>query len=78
MGDIILPKLGMGATEATISQWKANVGDKVNVGDPLAEIEMEKVTTVLESTISGTVKEILFEEGEIVQIGSVICVIEED
>lgn len=78
MGDIILPKLGMGATEATISQWKVIVGDKVNVGDPIAEIEMEKVTTVLESTISGTVKEILFEEGETVQIGSVICVIGED
>jgi len=78
MGDIILPKLGMGATEATISQWKVNVGSKVNVGDPIAEIEMEKVTTVLESTISGTVKEILFKEGETVQIGSVICIIGED
>lgn len=76
MGDIILPKMGMGATEATISNWKIKVGDKVNVGDPLVEIEMEKVSTELESTSSGTVKEILFKEEDIVPIGSVICIIE--
>lgn len=78
MADILLPKMGMSVTEATISNWKVKVGDKVNVGDSLVEVEMEKVTTVLESTSSGIVKEILFNEGEDVPVGSTICIIEED
>ena len=61
----------------SISKWKVNVGDKINTGSPLVEIEMEKITNELESTISGTVKEILFNEGDTVPVGSVICVIEE-
>ena len=78
MGDIILPKVGMGVTEVEISHWKVKVGEKVNIGSPLVEIEMEKLSTVLESTRSGAVKEILFKEGEIVSVGSIICIIEED
>ena len=77
MVDIILPKMGMSVTESTISNWKVKVGDKVSIGSPLVEVEMEKVTTVLESTVAGTVKEILAKEGEIVPVGSTICIIEE-
>lgn len=78
MVDIILPKMGMSVTEATISQWKVNIGDKVEAGSPLVEVEMEKVNTVLESDVAGTVKEILFKEGEVVPVGSTICVIEQE
>ena len=73
MHDFIVPKMGMDTTEVEILKWKVKVGDKVKKGDIIVEIEFEKATTDLESNVSGIIKEILFKEGEIVKVGSVIC-----
>lgn len=77
MYNFTIPKVGMGITEVEISEWKVKAGDKVNTGDEIVEIETEKASTVLESNVSGTVKEILYKDGDIVEVGKVVCRIKE-
>ena len=73
MHDVIIPKVGMGITEVEISKWEVKVGDVINKGDPLVEINTEKASTVLDSYFSGEVAEILFKPGDMVEVGTVIC-----
>ncbi len=78
MYELTVPKMGMDTTEVEILTWMVKVGDNVKKGDPIVEIEFEKATTEIESEESGVVEEILFKEGDIVGIGSVICRIRTD
>ena len=78
MHDLTVPKMGMDTTEVEILQWKVTIGDKIKKGDPIAEIEFEKATADVESDVDGSVEEILFKEGDIVKVGSVICRISTD
>lgn len=78
MHDFVIPKVGMGITEVGIIEWRVGIGDKVKKQDPIVEIETEKAVVVLESDISGSVKEILYQNEDLVDVGSVICRIEED
>ena len=73
MHELTVPKMGMDTTEVEILKWIVKVGDNVKKGDPVAEIEFEKATTEIESEVSGIIEEILFKEGDIVDVGSVIC-----
>lgn len=73
MHELTVPKMGMDTTEVEILKWIVKVGDNVKKGDPIAEIEFEKATTEIESEVSGVIEEILFKEGDIVDVGSVIC-----
>jgi pyruvate/2-oxoglutarate dehydrogenase complex dihydrolipoamide acyltransferase (E2) component len=78
MYELTVPKMGMDTTEVEILKWIVKVGDNVKKGDPIAEIEFEKATTEIESEVSGVIEEILFKEGDIVDVGSVICRIKND
>ena len=78
MHELTVPKMGMDTTEVEILKWIVKVGDNVKKGDPIAEIEFEKATTEIESEVSGVIEEILFKEGDIVDVGSVICRIKND
>ncbi len=78
MHELTVPKMGMDTTEVEILKWIVKVGDNVKKGDPVAEIEFEKATTEIESEVSGIIEEILFKEGDIVDVGSVICRIKND
>ena len=78
MYDFVIPQMGMGTTEADIMNWKVKVGDKIKKGDPIVEVESEKVSTILESEKSGVIVEILHKEDETVEVGSVICRIKEE
>ena len=71
--DIIIPKVGMGITEVEISKWEVKIGDIIDNGDPIVEINTEKVSTVLDSDFSGEVMEILFKPGDMVEVGTVVC-----
>lgn len=76
MKEFKIPKVGMGITEVELTKWEVEIGDKVKIGDPIVEVSTEKASTVLESDVAGIVKELLFEEGEMLEVGSVICLIE--
>jgi 2-oxoisovalerate dehydrogenase E2 component (dihydrolipoyl transacylase) len=73
---ITMPQLGESVTEGTISKWLVAVGDTVNKYDPLAEVMTDKVNAEVPSSFSGTIKELIAEEGETLAVGEVICVIE--
>ena len=73
MFDVVIPKVGMSVTEVDITKWKVKEGDKVNKGDEIVEIAMEKANTVLTSEVSGIVDEVLFKEGDTVKVGEVVC-----
>ncbi len=73
MFDVELPKWGMTMQDGTVAEWLKGVGDKVEEGEPIAVVETEKVNTDLEAPESGIVKEILVQEGETVEVGTVLA-----
>lgn len=73
---VVLPKWGMGLEEGTIVSWLKSVGDVVEEGEPLVEVETAKATQEVEAPVSGTLTEILAAEGEIVAVNTAIAVIE--
>ena len=75
MADVILPQLGETVTEGTITQWFKKVGDAVAEDEPLFEVSTDKVDTEVPSPVSGTLTEIRVEEGDTVDVGTVIAVV---
>jgi pyruvate dehydrogenase E2 component (dihydrolipoamide acetyltransferase) len=73
--EFIMPQLGLTMTEGTVSKWFKAVGDTVSVGDLLVEVETEKITNQLESTVDGTLLEILVPEGFAAPVQAVLAVI---
>jgi pyruvate/2-oxoglutarate dehydrogenase complex dihydrolipoamide acyltransferase (E2) component len=74
---VILPKSGMGIDEGTIIRWIKAVGDKVQQGESLAEIETAKATQEVEAPVSGTLVQILLPEGQTAAVNTEIAVIED-
>ena len=69
---IIVPTLGESVTEATVAQWLKQVGDTVEVDDPLVELETDKVTLEVNASEAGVISAIQVEEGENVEVGAVL------
>jgi pyruvate/2-oxoglutarate dehydrogenase complex dihydrolipoamide acyltransferase (E2) component len=76
MTDMKIPKMGMSTVEVDVIKWHVAVGDKVQAGQVLVEIESEKATMEMEAEVSGTITEILVPEGDITTVGTVVCRIE--
>ena len=74
--EIILPNIGETVDEGKVIKWLKQVGDQVADGDVVCEVETDKSTMEVPTTISGTIKEIKVKEGEIVPVGSVLAVVE--
>jgi len=70
-----LPNISMGVTEATIIKWLKNVGDKVEAGEPIVEIETAKSALEVESPASGTLTEIKVQVDDEVEVGAEIAII---
>jgi len=73
-----IPKLGQSESDMQILEIMVKVGDRIKQEDPVVEIETEKASTVLESEISGIVKEIFYNNNDYVKVGDVLLTIEED
>ena len=71
-----MPKLSDTMTEGTLIKWHKQVGDFVEIGDVLAEVETDKATMEMEAFDEGTLTEILVQEGEKAVIGSVLAVLD--
>lgn len=76
--EVLLPQWGMGMSEGTLVAWTKKVGDTVQEGDVIAEVEAEKATQELESPASGVLVEILVQENEEAKVRSVLAIIEAD
>ena len=75
--EVNVPILGESVSEATVATWLKKEGDRVNSDEPLVELETDKVTLEVNSPISGTLSSILCEEGAEVEVGALLCVIDE-
>jgi len=76
MIEVILSELGEGVTQATVSYWHFAEGEHVDEGVDLVELATEKATFNLPAPASGTLKNVYFDEGEVVKVGSILAVIE--
>jgi pyruvate dehydrogenase E2 component (dihydrolipoamide acetyltransferase) len=71
--DFQLPRLADSLVESTVSRWLKKAGDEVRKGEPLVEIETDKVNAELESPIDGVLAEIVVPEGRAAAVGAVIA-----
>ncbi len=76
--EIRLPKMGESVTEATITNWLKEVGDVVEMDEPLVEVATDKVDNELPSEAEGTLVKKFFEVDEVAQVGDVIAIISTD
>ncbi|GAB5418953.1 MAG: dihydrolipoamide acetyltransferase family protein [Crocinitomicaceae bacterium] len=76
--EIRLPKMGESVTEATITNWLKEVGDTIEMDEPLVEVATDKVDNELPSEAEGVLVKQLFQKDEVAQVGDVIAVISTD
>ncbi|WP_054953494.1 2-oxoglutarate dehydrogenase, E2 component, dihydrolipoamide succinyltransferase [Flaviflexus massiliensis] len=72
---IKMPALGESVTDGTVTQWLKNVGDTVEVDEPLLEVSTDKVDTEVPSPIAGVLEKIVVEEDETVEVGAIVAYI---
>ncbi|OZM56626.1 dihydrolipoyllysine-residue succinyltransferase [Lottiidibacillus patelloidae] len=77
MKEITIPELAESITEGTIAEWLKKVGDFVNKGEVLVELETDKVNVDVSSEHSGVIKEIIAKQGDNVEVGQVIAKIDD-
>ncbi len=69
---VSLPALGESVTEGTVTRWLKNVGDRVEVDEPLLEVSTDKVDTEIPSPVAGVIEKILVQEDETVEVGTAL------
>ncbi len=74
--ELILPKMGESVAEATITSWLKAVGDPIEADEAVLEIATDKVDSEVPAPEDGVLSKILFSEGDVVQVGEVIAVME--
>ncbi len=74
--EFTMPKLGHLMEEGTVVCWKKAVGDTIEKGETLLEVEMDKANVEVESNLTGTLAKILVEEGLTVPVNAPLAIIE--
>ncbi|HWW61373.1 MAG TPA: biotin/lipoyl-containing protein, partial [Thermoanaerobaculia bacterium] len=75
MAEIIMPKMGDAMTEGKVVRWYKQAGDAVKKGEPVAEIETDKVNLDLEAESDGTLGEHAANEGDVVPVGGLLTTV---
>lgn len=75
MAEIRIPKFGMSTVEVDIVMLHIAVGQRIAIGDPIAEVDTDKVSLTLEADAAGTVAEVHAADGQTMQVGDVVCVL---
>jgi len=76
--EVLMPKMGESITDATIIKWHKQEGDQITEEDTLLEVATDKVDSEIPSPVTGVLKQILYKEDDVVNIGAVIATIESD
>ena len=71
-----MPNLGYDMAEGKVISWLKAVGDRVERGEPVAEIETDKATIEMEALVTGTLSEIVCQPGEAAAVGAAIAYVE--
>ena len=75
MAEIIMPKMGDAMTEGKVVRWYKKAGDAVKKGEPVLEIETDKVNLDLEAEQDGTLADVVANEGQMVPVGGRLAMI---
>ena len=73
--EVVMPQMGESITEGTVSKWLKKVGERIEKDEPILEISTDKVDAEVPSPGEGTLLEIRYNEGETVEVGTVLAVI---
>ncbi|GAA3283649.1 2-oxoglutarate dehydrogenase, E2 component, dihydrolipoamide succinyltransferase [Nesterenkonia halobia] len=73
--EVTLPALGESVTEGTVTRWLVEVGEQVEVDQPLLEVSTDKVDTEVPSPVAGTIQELKVGEDETVEVGAVLALV---
>ncbi|HKK24747.1 MAG TPA: 2-oxoglutarate dehydrogenase, E2 component, dihydrolipoamide succinyltransferase [Gracilimonas sp.] len=76
--EVVMPQMGESVMEGTVIEWAKEVGDTVEVDETLLEVATDKVDTEVPSPEAGVLVEILAEEGDVIEVGKAIAIIETD
>src|SRR5262249_40884979 len=74
---VIMPALELAQETGKVIRWLKSAGDPVTKGEPIVEIETDKVTTEIEAAVSGILREVTAQEGDVVPVGQAIAIIVE-
>jgi 2-oxoglutarate dehydrogenase E2 component (dihydrolipoamide succinyltransferase) len=78
MSNIVVPELGESVVEARVARWLKKAGDRVALGEPVVELETEKIDLEVSADTGGVIARIERQEGEDVKIGELLAVIDEN
>jgi 2-oxoglutarate dehydrogenase E2 component (dihydrolipoamide succinyltransferase) len=78
MSNIVVPALGESVVEARVARWLKKTGDRVEVGEPVVELETEKIDLEVSAEKSGVIASIARQEGDDVKIGELLAVVDEN
>ncbi|HKP75753.1 MAG TPA: biotin/lipoyl-containing protein, partial [Longimicrobiaceae bacterium] len=73
-----MPQMGESIAEGTVSVWRKKIGEKVERDEPIMEISTDKVDAEIPSPVAGILAEIVVQEGQTVEVGTVVAFIETD
>jgi pyruvate dehydrogenase E2 component (dihydrolipoamide acetyltransferase) len=71
--DVVMPQMGVSVSEGTVTKWLKNPGETVEADEPLLEISTDKVDTEVPAPGTGVLSEILVQEGETVEVGTLLA-----
>jgi len=77
MVEVVLESLPEGAGQAAVQAWYFEEGDAVTKGDEIAELVTEEGTVTVTAPASGILAEVYYDEGETVEVGEILCLIED-
>ena len=78
MIEVVVPEVSEEIDQLIVSCWHFEEGDRIEEGEDVVELTTEKATFNISATTPGLLKEIYFEEGDVVSIGDIVATIEED
>jgi pyruvate/2-oxoglutarate dehydrogenase complex dihydrolipoamide acyltransferase (E2) component len=73
--EVVMPQMGVSVSEGTVTKWLRQVGEPIQRDEPLLEISTDKVDTEVPSPAEGVVAQILVQEGETVEVGTVLAIV---
>src|SRR5262247_1288405 len=76
--EVVMPQMGESIAEGTITKWLKKVGERVERDEPLFEISTDKVDAEIPSPAAGTLTEVRFNEGDTVEVNTVVAVLDGD
>jgi len=76
--EVVMPQMGESIAEGTITKWMKKVGERVERDEPLFEISTDKVDAEIPSPAAGTLTEVRFKEGDVVEVNTVVAVLDGD